>query len=267
MDFFLVYTVPTIPSYSTNNAIALLWFFPTLATKIHQSNPIRTEQNPLSPPRQRRLRPPLKRQVSNRITRIPDVDGFPRLVIVRQLLHINHDLVVRQAAIVHADLIHGGVDVVHAGGIGRLGGATVVLGQPEAHDALGARVGPVPLADGGGGVVDGGAGVEDDGVAVVPGDVEAGAVVEEEGAVGGGGGDPRDGAVARVVGGDGVLDEGAAGVDSVCRREDGGEEEEDEEFERGSIPHVAVFVCICSPVFETGGIHCQGLVFVDVRGK
>ena len=219
----------------------------------------------LSPPRQRRLRPPLKRQISNRIARIPNVDRFPRLVIVRQLLKIDHDLIIRQAAIVQADLIHGGVNIVHAGGIRRLGGAAVVLGEPEAHDALGARVGPVPLADGGGGVVDGGAGVEDDGVAVVPGDVEAGAVVHEEGAVGGGGGHERDGAVAGVVGGDGVLDEGAAGVESVCRRENGGQEEEDEGFERGSIPHVAVFICICSLVFETGGVDCQGWVFEDVE--
>ena len=92
---------------------------------------------------------------------------------------------------------------------------------------------------------DGGADVEGGGDAVVPGDVEAGAVVEEEGAVGGGGGDEVDGAVAGVVGGGGVLDEGTTWVEGVCEREKGGEEKGDEEFnERGSIPHVAAFGCI-----------------------
>ena len=112
----------------------------------------------------------------------------------------------------HADLPHGGEDVIQADVVRRPRGAAVVLREPEAHDALGARVGPVPLADRGGGVVDGGAGVHGDDQAVVPGDGEAGAVVEEEGAVGGGRGDEREGPVAGVVRGDGVLDEGAAGV-------------------------------------------------------
>lgn len=111
-----------------------------------------------------------------------------------------------------------------------------------------ARVCPVPLTDWGGRVGDGGADVEGDGDAVVPGDVEAGAVVEEEGAVGGRGGDEVDGAVAGVVGGGGVLNAGAAWVhqvEGVCGREGGGEEEENEESnERGSIPHIAVFGCI-----------------------
>lgn len=164
----------------------------------------------LPPPRQGRLRTLLKRQVSDRITRIADIDRFARLIVIRQKFQIDHDLIVRRAAVIHADLIHGRVDVVYAGVVRRLWGAAAVLGEPEAHDAFGARVGPVPLADCGGGGVDGGADVKNDGEAVVPGDVEAGAVIEEEGAVGGGGGDGGDGAVAGVVGCDGVLDEGAA---------------------------------------------------------
>ena len=72
--------------------------------------------------------------------------------------------------------------------------------EPEAHDARRARVGPVPDADGGVGGVDRGAGVVGNGEAVVPRDGEAGAVVEEEGAVYGGGGDEVDGAIAGVVG-------------------------------------------------------------------
>lgn len=220
--------------------------------------------------RQRSLRTTLKRQVSERITRITHIDRLPRLIIIRQHPHINHDLVIRRAAIVHAELIHRGVDVVHAGVVRGPGRAAAVLREPEAEDALGARVGPVPLADGGGGGSDGGAGVEGDGEAVVPGDVEAGAVVEEEGAVGGGRGDERDGAVARVVGGDGVLDEGPAGIERVCgRREHCGEEEEDEEFDGGGVPHVAVFWCIYLLVFDTGEVDstCQGLMFEDCRSS
>ena len=72
--------------------------------------------------------------------------------------------------------------------------------EPEAHDARRARVGPVPDADGGVGGVDRGAGVVGNGEAVVPRDGEAGAVVEEEGAVYGRGGDEVDGAIAGVVG-------------------------------------------------------------------
>ncbi len=207
--------------------------------------PIPTQHSP--PPRQRRLRPPLQRQISKRITRIPDIDRLARLIIIRQPLHINHDLIIRRAAVIQPQLIHGRVHVVHARVVRGLGGAAIVLREPVAHDALGARVGPVPLADlgGGGGGVDGGADVEDDDEAVVPGDVEAGAVVEEEGAVGRGGGDEGDGAGAGVVGGDGVLDEGAAGVEGVGGGEGGGEEEEDEEFEGGGVPHSAGGGCIC----------------------
>ena len=80
---------------------------------------------------------------------------------------------------------------------------------------MGARVGPVPDAGGSEGGVDGGAGVVDVGGAVVPGDVLAGAVVKEEGAVDGGGGDEVEGAVAGVVGEPGALDEGAARVVAV----------------------------------------------------
>ena len=202
--------------------------------------------SPLSNPRQRSLRPPLQGQISDRITRIADIDRLPRLIIIRQLPQIDHDLIIRRAAILYADVVHGGVDVVHAGLVRRSGRAAVVLGQPEAHDAAGARVGPLPLAGRGFGRVEEGAGVEGDGEAVVPGDVEAGAVVEEEGAVGGGAGDEGDGAGAGVGGGEGVLDEGAAGVEGVGWREEGGEEEEDEESGGGRIPHGAGFGCICS---------------------
>ena len=199
----------------------------------------------LSTLRQRSLRPLLKRQISNRITRIADIDRLPRLIIIRHLLQINHDLIIRRAAEIHSDLIHRRVNIVHAGIIRGSRRAAVILGQPEAHDAFGARVCPVPLADWGGGVGDGGAGVKGDGDAVVPGDVEAGAVVEEDGAVGGGAGGEVDGAVAGVVGGGDVLHAGAAWVEGVCGRESGGEEKEDEESnERGSIPHIAVFGCI-----------------------
>lgn len=204
----------------------------------------------LSNPRQRSLRPLLQRQISNRITRIAHIDRLPRLIIIRQLPQIDHDLIIRRAAILHADVVHGGVDVVHAGLIRRSGRAAVVLGQPEAHDAAGARVGPLPLAGRGFGGVDEGAGVQDDGEAVVPGDVEAGAVVEEEGAVGGGGGDEGEGAGAGVGGCEGVLDEGAAGVERLGRREKGGEEEEEEESEGGRNPHGAGFGCICSLVIR-----------------
>lgn len=201
----------------------------------------------LSPFRQRRLRASLERQVSNRVAGIPHIDRLARLVIIRHLPHINHDLIVRGAAVLQSDFIHGRVDIVHASIVRGPRRAAIVLREPEAHDALGARVCPVPLADRGCGVVDDGADVEDDGEAVVPGDVAAGAVVEEEGTVGGGGGDEVDGAVAGVVGGDGVLDEGAAWVEGVCWRESGGEEKEDEESDKGgSIPHVAVFGCIDS---------------------
>ena len=193
----------------------------------------------------------MQRQISNRITRIADIDRLPRLIIIRQLPQIDRDLIIRRAAILHADVVHGGVDVVHAGLIRRSRGAAGVLGQPEAHDASGARVGPLPLAGRGFGRAEDGAGVEDDGEAVVPGDVEAGAVVEEEGAVGGGRRDEGDGAVARVGGCEGVLHEGAAGVEGVGGREEGGEEEEDEESEGGRIPHGAGFGCICSLVIRS----------------
>lgn len=207
----------------------------------HLKNPTSLPPHNPSSLRQRRLRPLLQRQIRKRITRIPHIDRLARLIIIGHLLNINHDLIIRRAAKIHPKLIHWGIDILHAGIIRWFRGGAVVLGQPEAQDAFGARVGPVPAADGGGGFVDGGADIEDDGDAVVPGDVEAGAVVEEEGAVGGGGGDEGEGAGAGVVGGGGVLDAGAAGVEGVGWREGGGEEEEDE---RESIPHVAVFGCI-----------------------
>lgn len=169
----------------------------------------------LSPPRQRSLRTSLKGQVSDGITGIPHIDRLPRLIIVRQLLQIDRDLIIRRAPVDHADHIHGRINIVHAGVVRRLGRAAGVLREPEAHDALGARVGPIPLADGDGRGVDGGADVEEDGEAVVPGDGEAGAVVEEEGAVGGGGGAEGDVAVAGVAGCEGVLDEGPACVERV----------------------------------------------------
>ena len=131
----------------------------------------------------------LKRQIRNRITRVPHIHLRTRLKVIGQLDQIHRDLVVRLAAKVHADVIHGDVDVVHAGVIRRPGGTAVVLREPEAHDARRARVGPVPDADRGVGRVDRGAGVVRYGEAVVPRDREAGAVVEEEGAVDGGGGD------------------------------------------------------------------------------
>ena len=195
---------------------------------IHPSKIIRTEKPSLSP-RQRSLRTLLKRQIGNRITRIPHIHLLARLIIIRQLPQIDQNLIIRRAAIVQADVIHGGVDVVHAGIIRRPRGATVVLREPEAHDALGARVGPIPGADRGVGGVDGGARVVDDGQAVVPSDVEAGAVVEEKGAVNGGGGDEVDGAVAGVVGEVGALNDGATWVTTVCEGEDRGEEKEDKE--------------------------------------
>ena len=125
----------------------------------------------------------------NRITGIPHIHRLPRLIIIRHQLHINRDLIIRGAAEVGAQGRHGGVDVVEADVVRRDGGAAVVLREPEAHDAPGARVGPVPTAGRGGGVGHGGAGVVDDGDAVFPGDVVAGTVVEELGAVGVRGGD------------------------------------------------------------------------------
>ena len=122
------------------------------------------------------------------------------MIVIRQLDQVHRDLIVRLAAKVHADVVHGDVDIVHAGIVRRPGCTAIVLREPEAHDARGARVGPVPDADGGIGGVDGGAGVVGNGEAVVPRDGEAGAVVEEEGAVDGRGGDEVDGAVAGVVG-------------------------------------------------------------------
>ena len=204
-------------------------------------------------------------QISDRITRIADIDRLPRLIIIRQLPQIDHDLIIRRAAILYADVVHGGVDVVHAGLVRRSGRAAVVLGQPEAHDAAGARVGPLPLAGRGFGRVEEGAGVEGDGEAVVPGDIEAGAVVEEEGAVGGGAGDEGDGAGTGVRGCEGVLNEGAAGVEGVGGREEGGEEEEDEESEEGRIPHGAGFECICSLVIRGWRRDCQGWILGDVE--
>ena len=216
--------------------------FVGITNRTPKSQPNNISHTTFSTLRQRSLRPSLKRQISNRITRIAHIDRLPSLIIIRHLLHINHDLIIRRAAEIQPNLIHGRVNVVHAGIVRRFRRAAVILGQPETHDAFGARVCPVPLADWGGGVGDGGADVKGDGDAVVPGDVEAGAVVEEEGAVGGGGGDNVDGAVAGVVGGGGVLDAGTAWVQGVCN---GGEEKKDEESnERGSIPHFAIFGCI-----------------------
>ena len=152
-----------------------------------------------SSPRQRRRPPLLKRQIRNRITRISHIHLRPRLIIIGQLDQIHGDLIIRLAAKVQANVIHGYVDVVHAGIIRGPGRTAIVRREPEAHDARGARVGPVPDADGGVGRVDGGAGVVGDGEAVVPRDREAGAVVEEEGAVDGGGGDEVDGVIAGVI--------------------------------------------------------------------
>ena len=151
-----------------------------------QPNPTETPPSSL---RQRRLRPLLQRQMRNRITRISHIHRLPRLIIIRHQLHINRDLVIRGAAEVGPQGRHGGVDVVEADIVRRDGGAALVLREPEAHDAPGARVGPVPHAGRDGAVGHGGAGVVDDGDAVFPCDVVAGTVVEELGAVGSGGGD------------------------------------------------------------------------------
>ena len=172
--------------------------------KIHEENSQyqpydRTTRKP-SLYRQRRRLTLLKRVVRNRITRISRIHLHARLIVIGQLGQIHRDLIVRLAAKVLAEIVHGDVDFVHAGIIRRPGRTAVVLREPEAHDARRARVGPVPDADGGVGGVDGGAGVIDNGEAVVPRDGEAGAVVGEEGAVDGGGGNEVDGAIAGIVG-------------------------------------------------------------------
>ena len=123
-----------------------------------------------------------------------------RLRVIRQLCQVDRDLIVRRATVLHADVVHGRVDVVHAGFICRPRGTATVLRQPETHDALRARVGPIPDADGGVGGVDRGADVIHHGEAVVPRNFEAGAVVEEKGAINGRGINLVDGAVAGVVG-------------------------------------------------------------------
>lgn len=217
---------------------------------------------------QRKRRAPLKGQIGNRITRVSRIHLHARLIVIRHLHYIDRDLVVRRAAVVHADVEHGGVDVVHAGFVGRLGRAAGVRRDPETHDASRARIGPVPDAERGVGGVEGGADVVDDGDAVVPRDVEASAVVEEKGAVDGGGGDLVDGAVAGVFGYAGaLLNDGSTWVTTVCIWESRGEEKESEELERGGDPHAAVFGYICSlDMFDTSGVDCQGLIYgaVDV---
>lgn len=130
-----------------------------------------------SPPRERELRPLHKRQISNRITRIPDIHLRARLVIIRQYPQIDRNLIILRPANIHPNVIHGRKDIIHARLIRRQRGAAVILREPKPHDALGARVCPVPGAGRGGGGGDCGAGVVDDGEAVVPGYVEAGAVV------------------------------------------------------------------------------------------
>lgn len=71
--------------------------------------------------------------------------------------------------------------------------------------------------------------------------------------------------MAGVAGCGGVLDEGAARVEGVCRREERGEEEENEKPEGGGVPHIAVYDRIYSLVFEAGGVDCQGLIVEDEK--
>ena len=205
----------------------------------------------------------------NRITRISHIDRLPRLIIIRHQLHVNRDLIIRGAAEIGAQGRHGGVDIVEADIIRRDGGAAIVLGEPEAHDAPGAWVGPVPLAGRGGGVGHGGAGVVDDGDAVFPGDVVAGTVIEELGAVGGGGGDEGDGAVAGVVGGKAVfnLDGGTAWVraEGKCKGKRGGEEYEGDESKAHGVTHIVVLESMCLGAAASSGCSCrQGVTFKDV---
>ena len=155
----------------------------------HKYPPTIKNTRAVSSSRQRRRPTLLKRQIRNRITRVSHIHLRPRLIVVGQLRHIHRDLIVRFAAKVHADVIHGDVDIVHAGVIRRPGGTAVVLRQPEAHDAFRARVRPVPDADRGVGGVDRRARVVRNWEAVVPRNCEAGAVIEEEGTIDGGGGD------------------------------------------------------------------------------
>lgn len=169
-------------------------------TDIHLTVKLQENGEKFSLSRQRRRPTLLKRQIRNRITRVSHIHLHARLIVIRQLGQIHRDLIIRFAAKVQANVIHGDIDVVHAGLVRRPGGAAIVLREPEAHDARRARVGPVPDAGGGVGGVDCGAGVVGDGKAVVPRDGESGAIVEEEGAVDGRGGDEVDGAIAGVVG-------------------------------------------------------------------
>ena len=185
-------------------------------------------------------------QICDGVARISYIHRLARLVVVGQFPYIDYDLVIRRAAVLLPDLVHWRPYVVHARLIRGRRRTAVVLREPETHDAGGAGVAPVPLADRGGGGGHGGADVVDHGETVVPDDVLAGTIVEEEGAVWFGGGDADDGAVTGVVGCDDVLDEGAAWVngDGGYKRESRGEEREDEVLKRGSISHIGVFGCI-----------------------